>query len=92
MSVPLYVHVPVVLAMLGAHAWTFRTLQQRVRDLQAALLAKKVLLGDPPLAITITIPPQQQQMNRGDTWRLNDQNGNRVLELQVSSTTTVYIR
>jgi hypothetical protein len=46
MSVPLYFHIPVVLALLASNAVTFTICKRRVEELKAALLAKRVLLGD----------------------------------------------
>jgi hypothetical protein len=43
--IPLWVHILVVLALLGTNAWTFHTMKRKVEGLRAALLAKSVLLG-----------------------------------------------
>lgn len=45
-SVPIWQHVIVVLALLIANAATFKICMHRIEELQAALVAKKVLLGE----------------------------------------------
>lgn len=44
MNAPIYWPL-VVLAMLGSHALTFKLMLRRIRDLEAGLVAKEVLLS-----------------------------------------------
>jgi hypothetical protein len=44
-TVPIWQHIVVTLALLCSNAVTFKLFERRVRDLQAALVAKNVLLG-----------------------------------------------
>lgn len=47
MTVSLYWHIIVVLAMLATHAATFVIFQRRIKALKNVLQAKRALLGEP---------------------------------------------
>lgn len=46
MSVPIWVHVPIVVTMLSLHALTFVMMKRKIESLQLALVAKRALLGE----------------------------------------------
>jgi hypothetical protein len=89
MSVPLYFHIPVVLALLASNAVTFTICKRRVEELKAALLAKRVLLGDGDevdkriQAVLARSAPQTCTLIKGETltiegdrWRAQIQSSN----------------
>lgn len=59
MSVPIWQHVLVVLALLVTNATTFTICKRRVEELKAGLLAKDVLLGVDDSLAWAWIPPNR---------------------------------
>jgi hypothetical protein len=55
-TVPLWQHVLVILALLIAHTLTFHIFKRRVEELQAALVAKEVLLGEDRKSTASIVP------------------------------------
>jgi hypothetical protein len=84
-TVPLYFHIPVVLAFLVLQGSTVYWALRRIRDLEAALLAKKVLLG--PTGVLA----HNQHLVAGETLTFRDDNGNR-LEITTASATHLDVK
>ena len=46
-TIPAYIYGPVILTLLCGHALTFKLMLRRIRDLEYALMARRMLLGEP---------------------------------------------
>jgi Flp pilus assembly secretin CpaC len=94
-TVALWQHILVVLALLASNATTFIICKRRIETLRAALLAKKVLLADhDPETIVMQALKQQSPMKQplfgGET--LSVKGDNYQIDIKASNAVTLEVR
>lgn len=87
MSIPVYVYGPVVLVMLSTHMFTVWYAMRQIRTLQAALVAKRVLLREPTHLVG-----KRQQLAPGDMLMVEDKSGNTLVQIDAHSSADISIR
>lgn len=84
-TIPIWQHVLTVLALIAIQVGTGMHALKVIRDLRAALVAKRVLLGAGGMF------QKTQFLAAGDTLTLEDGNGN-TLSIESTNATTIHVK